>query len=245
MHPVYLIHWGDPRFEVPELPKISKSWWKSGNKINHCSIFISSNNPEALFLQIIIALCDEDCQVIYLSCHGLEDGFSFTGGESCDITYTEFKKKLNEFPAVERGPVSVIFGSCEAMSDSINIQNGLPEWIFEVAGFVDKPAPRQVAQLTVELLQHTIDYFREISKHMADAAIGTKSTSTDVGQQIDAKFKAMKKAFDKADASYKPLSGVKVKGSGKDVVIKKRKTGTDDWERIEYIQVDASKKNHL
>jgi len=154
MPPIHLIHWGPPE-ESKELADII-DWWKiNGRIINNQTHYIPEANLDELRAALTIAAEDINSQVIYFTCHGNTEGFAFS--DKTLLTYPVFASWLSKMNPPNKDTIKeIIFGSCKAMSPEVGIEQYMPEWVWEVAGFKGYPFASDVADLasgSIENLQ--------------------------------------------------------------------------------------------
>jgi len=200
MPPVHLIHWGDPQVEEPEIPEIIGVWKDEGAKFLYNSRQLDNPAPTVLYEELRKAFEDRDCQIVYLSCHGNEEGFFYSrdcSGQG-QVTYPQFETWLRSFELdSEENTRWLVLGSCRAMSPAVKLERYLPEWVTLIAGYSGEPSPSDVADLISGFALNLADYGKTIGIAISAAAEATR------GKGIDAQFEAMKAAFGTADASFR------------------------------------------
>lgn len=198
MPPIYMIHWGDPSKEAPELPGIAKIWTEQGAKFNYVSRYVPELSPTNLCEALRQSFEDPECQIVYLTCHGNDDGFCYSRDAASNVPYAHFANWLNSYDLdSDENSRWLVLGSCRAMSPGVVLERSMPKWLTLLAGFSGEPVANDVADLISGLSLNLADYGSEIGKAISAAADDNR------GKGIDAQFAAMKTAFGVADATFR------------------------------------------
>ena len=212
MPAIHLIHWGPPG-ESKELQDIL-DWWKTNNRnISNKTHYIPNANLVLLRDEFTKAAEDIDSQVIYFTCHGNTEGFAFS--DRTLLTYSVFASWLSGMKPPGSTPIKeIIFGSCESMSPVVRIEQYMPEWVWELAGFKGRPFANDVADLAAGSIENLQSW---------GSAIGTA-----LSQTTEDNFQ---RAFEEADKAftYNPKKYVAT-DKANDVLILRRNPATSRWD---------------
>ena len=171
--PIALVHWSDPKAEYDELGEIKlllEATLFGGDLLAQAKrvpeiaeLRISNSSLNAMRRELTCFLRRHaNLQLLYFSCHGNEDGFSFDERGDPTIPYSEFGEMLNS--ALSRHDcVHIVFGSCLAMASSICIEQYMPRSIYAVSGFTGCPKATDVAALQASIIQDDVALFEELS----------------------------------------------------------------------------------
>ncbi len=232
MPPVHLVLWGNPNFEYPEGEEVRLAWDVAQAQCCVQITKIDDENPEALRVALKLAIEDCETQIVYLSCHGSEEGLSFSRQKPPSISYktlsTWFGAMNQEIKddGVGCGSRWLVFGSCESMSPVVNIELRMPSWVVFVAGFVGSPPASEVAQLVAGI---TINLKNWVERVFAETAIRLEAMplehANDWGVTRDTFESAAECVPDDPAMNVLPEN----KGS---VVIARRNPDTGEWSRV-------------
>lgn len=113
------------------------------------------------------AVEDPTSQIIYLSCHGNVDGISFSP-QGDIIPYSTLSQWLHSMSPSDSqnetgfGEKTLIFGFCDSMNPMVGIENLMPPWVTQVAGFVNSPIATDVAQLAAGYVTNLNNWVHEV-----------------------------------------------------------------------------------
>jgi hypothetical protein len=105
-----------------------------------------------------------ELQILYLSCHGNQDGVGFKGDGPVSILFDELFNAMKSAGRDAQKPVTVILGFCHAMDHPIKIEEFAPDWIFELVGFKESPTDLQVSELGAGIITDLVDFGKSLGK---------------------------------------------------------------------------------
>jgi len=198
-----------------------------------------------------------EAQVVYISAHGNASGLSASQGSPYVAGYRAFAEALCEgldrrptdatthtveardscgnprtfadcpVPTEEPSPVTLVLGSCHAMSDCVCIEQHMPELVSAVYGFTDKPSPDDVAALLAGVWAEDLKQYEGL--HAANQA-----ACSEHGDDPSAALSSFAQLAERVFSDWVDGPDQFVSGGGGRCVVRARRDNGGNWERRQF-----------
>ena len=197
---IALFHWG-PEEEPDEIEEITALietglYEMDSQKIDDESPLvitrrITENTPKALLAAIQEVFAGSDNRLmLYLSAHGNRQGLCFSAHGGPEVSYAQLLQHLGAV-AGDNPNLEIVFGSCQALSIEVYIQQHLPPCVAHCWGFADSPTAQDVAALMAGVIADNIRLYQALSQENHRAS----EQRQDESQNISPNFEAVLNEF--------------------------------------------------
>ena len=193
--PIVLVQWGDPQVEDEEIGEIKLlleatlfggDLQQQKSKAPQIATLIIDKSSVDCLKQEFTAFMKtrKNVQTLYFSAHGNTTGLCFNQSGNPTIPYSDLGELLTDSLCSENC-IHLVFGSCEAMNPSVNVEKYMPKTIYAVSGFSGCPKSTDVAGLLASIVQDDVSLSEKLISENKNVYATGKTKMQDVYKVIE------------------------------------------------------------